>query len=67
MLQKLTFLLKFTLGISFLCLFTYSIVKLAQRRVGNKSYIGAKYLGFFSSRSLKTREKCISFADSPFC
>ena len=23
---------------------------------------GAKYLGFFSSRSLKTREKCISFA-----
>ena len=23
--------------------------------------IGAKYLGFFSSRSLKTREKCISF------
>ena len=24
--------------------------------------IGAKYLGFFSSRSLKTREKCISFA-----
>ena len=39
MLQKLTFLLKLTLGISFLCLFTYSIVKLAQRRVGNKSYI----------------------------
>ena len=25
-------------------------------------YIGAKYLGFFSSPSLKTREKCISFA-----
>ena len=24
--------------------------------------IGAKYLGFFSSRSLKMREKCISFA-----
>ena len=24
--------------------------------------LGAKYLGFFSSRSLKTREKCISFA-----
>ena len=23
---------------------------------------GAKYLGFFSSHSLKTREKCISFA-----
>ena len=26
------------------------------------SYQGAKYLGFFSSRSLKMREKCISFA-----
>ena len=25
-------------------------------------YVGAKYLGFFSSRSLKTREKYISFA-----
>ena len=24
--------------------------------------LGAKYLGFFSSRSLKMREKCISFA-----
>ena len=24
--------------------------------------LGAKYLGFFSSRSLKTREKYISFA-----
>ena len=24
--------------------------------------LGAKYLGVFSSRSLKTREKCISFA-----
>ena len=32
----------------------------------NKFYLGgdqgAKYLGFFSSRSLKTKEKCISFA-----
>ena len=26
------------------------------------SLLGAKYLGFFSSRSLKTREKYISFA-----
>ena len=28
----------------------------------NCKSLGAKYLGFFSSRSLKTREKCISFA-----
>ena len=27
-----------------------------------EEFIGAKYLGFFSSRSLKTREKYISFA-----
>ena len=26
------------------------------------NYLGAKYLGFFSSHSLKTREKYISFA-----
>ena len=30
--------------------------------VGRAGDQGAKYLGFFSSRSLKTREKCISFA-----
>jgi hypothetical protein len=28
----------------------------------NKKALGAKYLVSFSSRSLKTREKCISFA-----
>ena len=28
--------------------------------------LGAKYLGLFSSRSLKTREKCSSFAQLVF-
>ena len=36
----------------------------SQNLVGlqNKTHQGAKYLGFFSSRSLKTKEKYISFA-----
>ena len=35
---------------------------LASLAVSLGSMIGAKYFGFFSSPSLKTREKCISFA-----
>ena len=31
------------------------------RSEDSSNLTGAKYLGFFSSRSLKTREKCISF------
>ena len=31
-------------------------------RLDIRAYLGAKYLGFFSSRSLKMREKYISFA-----
>ena len=32
------------------------------RSMSGSRGLGAKYLGFFSSRSLKTREKYISFA-----
>ena len=39
MLQKLTLLLKVALGFSFLGLFIYSINKLVDRKVGNKTYI----------------------------
>ena len=31
-------------------------------KIPDTNDLGAKYLAFFSSRSLKTREKCISFA-----
>ena len=39
MLKKLSLLLKLTLGVSFFGLFIHSIMKLVDRKVGNKTYI----------------------------
>ena len=40
----------------------FIIVLLVSLNILVSSGLGAKYLGFFSSRPLKTREKYISFA-----